>query len=308
MMPAFYQEKAAILPGDFALKQTFPDGTLIPRGTPIQVDLTNKEAGVVKVAKVVAGGTTTIPRVTKGQLFVVGDTLMKIGKADLSLTILAIDKSNASYDVITLSGALATLAAGDFLQECSEYAASSAGAVKGKYDLTITTNPTAGDKITINEVEYEFANAPADGKIVAGATPAATVVNIDSVLEQELVLTGVFDVTYKGTKTTFTQKVAGTGAIPTVEFTPVPSTGTLAGTIAETTAGVVGANATPAAPLYIADAVVEETKEIKSTNGFPTVNAAYETVVLRDNVYPIPDSWLTGYSLTRNHSIKYIKQ
>ena len=84
---------------------------------------------------------------TKEQLFVVGDTLMKIGKADLSLTILAIDKSNASYDVITLSGALATLVAGDFLQEASAYSAGNAVAAKGVYTLSIT-KPAADDKLS----------------------------------------------------------------------------------------------------------------------------------------------------------------
>ena len=307
MMPAFYQEKAAVLPGDFALKQTFPDGTLILRGTPLQVDLANKEAGVVKVAKVVAGGTTTIPRVIKGHLFVVGDTLIKIGKADLSLTISAIDKSNASYDAITLSGALATLTTGDFLQEASAYSAEDAEtAVKGVYTLSINTKPAADDKLSLDGLEYVYAAAEDDAVFAIGADAKAAAANIEDAVSAQY--DDVFSVVAKNGKLIFTQLVGGIGAIPALVVTPVAETGTLAASIAETIAGVAAIGAVDAAPLYIADAVVDETKEIKSTNGFPTVNAAYDAVVLKDNVYPIPESWLTGYSLTRNHSIKYIKQ
>jgi hypothetical protein len=194
-LPVFYQEKAEVLPGDYALKQTFPDGTLIERGTPVQIDFDNMEAGIVKVAVVVAGGTTTKPRVRKGSLLLVGDVVMKIGKADASPSISSIDKSNASYDEITLSAALATLAEGDFLQECTAF------------------------------------------------VPAA-------------------------------------GEVPAVD----------------------------AAPLYIPDAVVAEHKEIQSKKGFPTVAAACAAKVLKGHIYPIPGSWLEGYSLKNNHSIKYIKQ
>src|SRR5664279_2429203 len=88
-IPAFYGLPKK-LPGSFKLKQTFATGTFIPKGTPIQLDFDLMEAGVVKLAKVLAGGTTTIPRVTKGSLLAVGDTVMKVGKTDLSVTVVSI--------------------------------------------------------------------------------------------------------------------------------------------------------------------------------------------------------------------------
>ena len=121
--PVFWRGEFKVLPGGFKLKQTFPEGTMIPKGTPIQLDFNNLEAGVVKVAKVLAGGTTTAPRVTKGTLLQVGDTVAKVGKTDLSRTISAIDRTNTDYDVISFNGAMTTLAEGDFVQESTAYSA-----------------------------------------------------------------------------------------------------------------------------------------------------------------------------------------
>lgn len=187
--PPFWRGDVKVLPGDFKLKQTFAEGTILKAGTPIQLDFDNMECGVVKVAKVLAGGTTTIPRVTKGTLLKVGDTVAKVGKLDLSRTVSAIDTSNAAYDLVTLSGAMTTLTTGDFLVESATYEAA----------------------------------------------------------------------------------------------------------------------VTESAPIYTADAVIETTKEYTAL-GFQTVSAGYEALVLKEVVYPIPASWLTGFSLTKNPSIKYIKQ
>lgn len=194
--PVFWRGECKVLPGDFKLKQTFAEGDIIKKGTPIQLDFENMEAGVVKVAKVVSGGTTTKPRVVKGTLLKAGDVVMKLGKDDASPTVSSIDTSSADYDVITLSAAITGLAAGDFLQESSAY-------------------------------------------VAAVTEPAA--------------------------------------------------------------------DAVPAAPLYVADAVVETTKEY-SLNGFQTVSAGYDVVILKEVAYPIPSDWLEGFSLKGNHSIKYINQ
>ena len=105
-MPPFWRGEFKVLPGDFKLKQTFVDGTILKAGTPIQIDFENMECAVVKVAKVLAGGTTTIPRVTKGTLLKVGDNVMKLGKTDVSRAVSAIDTTNADYDVVTLNGAI----------------------------------------------------------------------------------------------------------------------------------------------------------------------------------------------------------
>lgn len=188
--PPFWRGDVKVLPGDFKLKQTFAEGTLLKAGTPIQLDFDNMECGVVKVAKVLAGGTTTIPRVVKGSLLKVGDVVAKVGKLDLSRVVSAIDTSNADYDVVTLDGAMTTLTTGDFLAESATYAAD-----------------------------------------------------------------------------------------PLVE----------------------------SAPLYVADAVIETTK-VYTAKGFQTVSAGYEGLILKEVAYPIPATWLTGFSLKNNPSIKYIKQ
>lgn len=119
--PVFWRGEFKVLPGGFKLKQTFPEGTLLRKSIPLQLDFENMEAGVVVVAKVLAGGTTTAPRVVKGSLLQVGTVVAKVGKVDLSRTVSAIDKSNSEYDVITLNGALTTLAEGDYIQESNEY-------------------------------------------------------------------------------------------------------------------------------------------------------------------------------------------
>ena len=114
--PVIWRGECKILPGGFKPKQTFPTGTILRRGLPIQVDFDEMSAGVVKIAKVLTGGTTTAPRIGKEHLFAVGDTVQKLGAAT-STTISKIDTSNADYDVITLAAEITGLAAGDSIQE-----------------------------------------------------------------------------------------------------------------------------------------------------------------------------------------------
>ena len=295
-MPPFWRGEFKVLPGDFKLKQAFADGTILKAGTPIQIDFENMECAVVKVAKVLAGGTTTIPRVTKGTLLKVGDNVMKLGKTDVSRAVSAIDTTNADYDVVTLDGAITGLTTGDFLQECS---AVGAAAVKGVHKITIGTNAANGDTLTVDGVVYTFATAAAEGVFAVGGTALATAANLEDALSAQY--DNIFSVKADGAKLVFTQLVAGVGAIPVIS-----STGTIVATVATTTAAVAGV---PAAPLYeLPDAVIETTKEYSPTKGFQTVSAGYEGVVLKEVVYPIPASWLEGFSLKNNHSIKYIKQ
>lgn len=178
--PVFWRGECATLPGDFEITDTLPDGTFIPQGTPVKLDFANNQCSICKSARVVAGGTTTAPRVLKRQgrstLIQVGDTV-KVG-ADTA-TVSAIDKTNADYDVLTLSAAIA-------------------GAVEGADILT-------NDNIPNGVVE-----------------------------------TGDF-------------------------FNP--------------------------------------------SNGYGTVSVGYNTRVLSEVAYPMPDAWLQGgYCLTDNHEIKYIRQ
>ena len=123
-MDAFWRKEVKMLPGGFAMKQTFPVGDVIQRGAFIAADVDSMEAAVVKIGKVYAGGTTTKPRVSKKNYFCIGDTVMKLGVSKSSPSISAIDRSNPDYDVLTLSAAISGLSEGDFLQEATPYQAS----------------------------------------------------------------------------------------------------------------------------------------------------------------------------------------
>lgn len=114
--PVIWRGECKILPGGFKPKQTFPIGTVLRRGIPIQVDFDEMSAGVVKIAKVLEGGTTSAARIGKGHLFVVGDKVQKLGTTT-STTVNKIDTSNADYDVVTFATEITGLAAGDSIQE-----------------------------------------------------------------------------------------------------------------------------------------------------------------------------------------------
>lgn len=121
--PEIWRGECKILPGGFKPVQNFPVGTVLHRGTPIHVDFEAMSAAVCKTAKVLAGGTTTAPRIAKGHYFVAGDVVMKLGVTDKSPIIKSIDTANAEYDVLTFASALAGLAEGDILVEASAAAA-----------------------------------------------------------------------------------------------------------------------------------------------------------------------------------------
>lgn len=121
--PEIWRGECKILPGGFKPVQNFPVGTVLHRGTPIHVDFEAMSAAVCKTAKVLAGGTTTAPRIAKGHYFVAGDVVMKLGVTDKSPIIKSIDTSNAEYDVLTFASAIAGLAEGDILVEASAAAA-----------------------------------------------------------------------------------------------------------------------------------------------------------------------------------------
>ena len=121
--PEIWRGECKILPGGCKLERNFPVGTVLHRGTPIHVDFEAMSAAVCKTAKVLAGGTTTAPRIAKGHYFVAGDVVMKLGVTDKSPIIKSIDTANAGYDVITFASAIAGLAEGDILVEASAAAA-----------------------------------------------------------------------------------------------------------------------------------------------------------------------------------------
>ena len=91
--PIFWRGEFAVLPGDFKLKGTYPEGTKIPKGTPIKLDFDNMECSICKSARVLSGGTTTAPHVKKGSMLQVGDAV-KVGESNS--TVKSIDTKNAS--------------------------------------------------------------------------------------------------------------------------------------------------------------------------------------------------------------------
>lgn len=121
--PVIWRGECKVLPGGFKPKNTLTLGSRIKRGAPLFVDFDNNEAAVIKIVKVLSGGTTSAPRVAKGHYFAAGDVLMKIGKTDASPTVSSVDSSNAAYDVLNLSAAISGLTEGDVLVEATAYAA-----------------------------------------------------------------------------------------------------------------------------------------------------------------------------------------
>lgn len=116
-MDVFWRQEVRMLPGGFHPVQTIPVGEVVQRGAFIAVDFDAMSAAIVKVGKVLDGGTTSKPRVSKRNNFFAGDTVMKIGKNDAAVTVKSVDRSNPDYDVVELSKAITDLAKDDFIQE-----------------------------------------------------------------------------------------------------------------------------------------------------------------------------------------------
>ena len=111
-----WRGEAKMLPAGFKPKQTFVAGTTFLRGTPLFLDMSDLSCAICKVAKVIAGGTTTKPRITKNSYFQVGDKVMVDG-GSVERTISAIDSSNSGYDELTLNSALTGATEGAFITE-----------------------------------------------------------------------------------------------------------------------------------------------------------------------------------------------
>lgn len=260
------------------------EGSYLPVLAPLAIDFSTRKAKAVKNVKVYenALSNATSIKIEKNSLAYAN---MYIGNGSKAAQVTAIDKTNASYDVLTVTlGAAVT--AGNILMETAS-SSSITAAVKGVYELTIGTNATAGDKISVGGIEFEFAAAPAEGKVVVGATAAASAANLDSVLEQELTLTAVYDITYKGAKITFTQKVGGTGAIPALVVTPVAETGTLAATIAQVTAGVAGSVTEVTEPKNVAKFLNYARTKVESGASVDALGIALE---IKESILYVPIS------------------
>lgn len=116
--PEIWRGECKMLPGGFQPKNTIPVGTVLHRGTLLEVNFEEMSAAVIKVAKVLEGGTTSKPRIAKGHLFAVGDVVTKYGDGKSTPTISSIDTTSSSeYDILTLSAAYTGLTKGDVIIE-----------------------------------------------------------------------------------------------------------------------------------------------------------------------------------------------
>ena len=126
--PEIWRGECKMLPGGFKPKNNIATGTVLHRGVLVEVNFEEMSAAVIKVAKILAGGTTTKPRIAKGHLFAIGDVVTKNGDGSKTPSITAIDATNADYDTLTLSAAYTGLAENDVIVESEAVDSGSASA------------------------------------------------------------------------------------------------------------------------------------------------------------------------------------
>lgn len=126
--PEIWRGESKVLPGGFKPANNLAVGVVVRAGTPLCVDFDTRSAAVCKTAKVVNGGTTTAPRVSKGHYFAVGDSVAIHGGAVIA-TVKAIDATNEGFDVLTFDKALTGAKADDVLIETADTLGESATAV-----------------------------------------------------------------------------------------------------------------------------------------------------------------------------------
>lgn len=120
-VPEIWRGECKILPGGYRPNNDVSVGTIVRRGTPLRI-YNGFTADLCKTATVLSGGTTTKPRIGKGNLFEVGDVVFKVGSdGSVSRAITSIDRSNADYDVLTFGSALTGLTANDVIAEATPY-------------------------------------------------------------------------------------------------------------------------------------------------------------------------------------------
>lgn len=117
----FWRKERQVLPGGYEPVQTLNVGDVVAEGTFVQIFPDTMKAAIIKIGKVMSGGTTTAIRVTKNNCFAVGDVVMKVG-GDSTTTVKSVDRSNSSYDVVEVATAISGIAEGDFLQEADSSA------------------------------------------------------------------------------------------------------------------------------------------------------------------------------------------
>lgn len=247
-------------------------GSIIPPLAPLAINFSTRLATVVKnvmVAEAALANATAI-KVKKDNQAYVG---MYLGNGTKSAEVTAMDRTNANYDTLTITLGVA-VALNEILMETAA-PAQAVAAVKGVYTLTIGTVPAADDTLTVNSLDYVFAAAAAEGKIMIGADKIATAANLQDVLEHD---NPNFLVKANGAKLVFTQKVAGVGTIPAIVVTPVAETGTLAATIAQTTAGVVAVSGDISVPLNVCNGLNYASVKVEAGASVTAIGGVMEIV------------------------------
>lgn len=89
--------------GGFSLAADTPSSNAtgwLLKGLAMAVNYTTRVAEIVKTAVVITGSTTTVTRVAKGNLFIVGDVIANVLSGN-GVAITGIDTTNADYDALT---------------------------------------------------------------------------------------------------------------------------------------------------------------------------------------------------------------
>lgn len=131
-----------------------PEGTMLMPLTPLAVDLKTRKAVAVKNVKVVETTNGTAIKVAKYSLAYVG---MHLGNGEAGATVSAIDKSNASYDLLTVSAVL-DVAVGDVLFESAAADGATPKATANFLNYA-TTKVVAGATVTPIYQAYEVQEA-----------------------------------------------------------------------------------------------------------------------------------------------------
>jgi len=167
--------RIADIPGGVAVKASVLGGPSLMEGTPLSIG-TNGLLKVIKTAKVAEAYTSGGPsiKVEKGSHFVAGDKLSDADYTDVAV-IASIDKSNAAYDLLTLTANTLSvnLDLGDPIIECFSFiniTATHDGVVQGAHGTTTVTQIKVdkGHTFVVGDIIAGTGADPMTGKTITG--------------------------------------------------------------------------------------------------------------------------------------------
>ncbi|MBN9300295.1 MULTISPECIES: head fiber protein [Dysgonomonas] len=130
------------------------DGYIVPVLAPIAVDFTTRKVKVVKNATIVeaANASATSYKIAKNSLIAVG---MYLGTGAKGAEVTAIDKTNASYDLVTVAATIgAAVTVGQVLFEATAVGGTTPKNVANKLNYAIT-KVESGETVTAVGRAYE---------------------------------------------------------------------------------------------------------------------------------------------------------